>query len=98
MKISVAKLNVLFEKVISHLNQLNVQDIELRSDYYWKIDEEDVFEFSKTPIVTLVGQVSDDLKELDRYCDENVELDILVVERLVGVLNAINYDNPEFFI
>lgn len=98
MKISVAKLNVLFEKVISHLNQLNVQDIELKSDYYWKIDEEDVFEFSKTPIVTLVGQVSDDLKELDRYCDENVELDILVVERLVGVLNAINYDNPEFFI
>ena len=81
MVLTVEQLDKIFLRIVSHLREKNIKEVKLDYDYYWEITSDERYEFSTDPIVNCIGQASDDLMELIRYCDDEVDLDSLTIYR-----------------
>lgn len=97
MNLTIDELNKIFNLIILHLKSLNISNIELKHDFYWEIDIDEQFDITKQPSIDAIGQISDDLDEIKKYLNEERQLDIFALERLVAILTLINYENLSLF-
>lgn len=97
MVLTVEQLDKIFLRVVSHLREKDIQEVRLNYDYYWVIDSEEKYEVYNEPNAMYLGQASDDLMELIRYCDDGVDLDSLTIKRLIRVLDVASDSNSEIF-
>lgn len=66
MKINVAELRAITEKLFSHLEEINCQSIEIFEDYYWDISEDERYDLEKNPKDLIVGQLTEDWEFLQK--------------------------------
>lgn len=52
--------------LLQHLHDRGVRSVQFREDYYWTIPREQRLDMSREPTTFVIGQLSDDLQELDR--------------------------------
>ena len=96
MKLSVSDLEFFFNSVINRLKSLDIEELDIKQDYYWKLDIDEQFDIANKPDVVEIGQISDDLIELKKQLNFS-EIDVLTLERLCTILSVLNFDHPEFW-
>jgi hypothetical protein len=90
MKIDIAKLKEISDKIFTHLNEINVEEFEIIDDYYWDIPEEDLYDLQKKPSSHDLGQLSDDWGDLRKLLDNEREplvsdfVDLAMILRAIG--------------
>lgn len=66
MEIRIEDLKSVTDKLISHLQELGVETVDISADYYWYIEEDEVYSPGRKPTQIHLGQLSDDWSELQR--------------------------------
>jgi len=96
MKIDIIKLEEITQQLFSKLKENKGKEIDLKNDYYWFINGDELFNVYEDPQNISIGQLSDDLKELMRtnFSEEAIPYDII---RLASILKAIVTENQTIF-
>src|SRR5690242_18925372 len=71
--INITRLPRITLHLYDHLVQRGVNSLDPRQDYYWSIPLEDRLDVTKKPTQQTLGQLSDDLAELARIGDGDIE-------------------------
>lgn len=66
MNIPLPALRAVTERLFQHLESLGVRSVDLDQDYYWHIDQEELYRPEKDPAKLSMGQLSDDWDELEK--------------------------------
>lgn len=66
MEIEISKLRDVTDRLLSHVEQLGHQSVEIPYDYYWDIQAPARYDFTKKPGEPTVGQLYDDWAELEK--------------------------------
>ncbi len=64
MKITVAELQEITDRLFAHLRDTEREEVEIPEDYYWMIPQGDVYDPTRDPTDLTIGQLSDDWTEL----------------------------------
>jgi len=70
MKVKISELRKGFDKVLNHMIDRGIDEVELDHDYYWHIREEARYDPYVKPKEFDMGQLSDDLDESLRVLNE----------------------------
>jgi len=73
MSINITDLRRITLRLYDHLEQRGVHSLDPRQDYYWSIPREERLDVTKEPTQHTLGQLSDDLAELARIGDGDME-------------------------
>lgn len=65
MKVEIAQLRAIADRLFSHLEETGRCEFEVSEDYYWSIEKEEVYDPLKDPKDLTLGQLSDDWNELN---------------------------------
>lgn len=66
MRVKVADLRLAANALFDHLEKAGHVDLEVDEDYYWSIPDEKLYSVHEEPVDFTVGQLSDDLAELEK--------------------------------
>ncbi len=94
------KINELQRLTISLLNKLKNEkgnEIEIKSDFYWDIDSDQLYNPHMEPKNLTIGQLVDDLGEIGRLSvseDDAIPYDL---KRIAEIIKAISIENPIAF-
>ena len=66
MKVNIDILEKIIHSLFSELKEKNGNQIEIESDYYWDISNEEMYNPYEEPANMSLGQLSDDLAEIMR--------------------------------
>jgi hypothetical protein len=64
MQITITELQLIWEKVITHMRESGHDTVEIENDFYWDISEEQRYYVYDQPTDFVMGQLSDDWEEL----------------------------------
>lgn len=70
MIINKEELRTITEKLFLHLDELNIDSIEVSQDYYWYISEAEIYNPYVQPENLTLGQLTDDWQELKKLLAE----------------------------
>lgn len=94
MKVKLNDLLIVTKKIISHLEENGINEIELDKDFYWSIPKEELYEVNKNPVDLDIGQLYDDMEFLDNILkDKNDPIGFALVWlssifRYIGEMNV----------
>jgi hypothetical protein len=66
MFVSINELALATEKLFEHLKELEIQSVELTSDYYWVISKDQRYNVYEKPTDFTIGQLQSDWQELEK--------------------------------
>ena len=91
MKINIEELELIFNILISRLQEFNLSEINIEDiDYYWSISYDEWTNMNKVPENT-VGSLSDDWNELNKIIIGEKEIMTLVdFDRFSSIIKAIS--------
>jgi hypothetical protein len=89
MKIETSELKQVVEKLLRHLDELNIEELDLPYDYYWDIPKEILYDSYKEPSRFTIGQLSDNWKDLQALLDPSRDALVQDYEDLAAVLKAV---------
>ena len=69
MDISVDKLRKTANALLSHLEQSGITSVTISEDYYWDVPTDQRYDRYDEPREHTIGQLSDDLQELEQMID-----------------------------
>ena len=91
--ITVDQLRSYFRVLIDHLDTNGIDSLELKHDYFWSIDQHDLYNVYDYPKNLTVGQLSEALEHLERIrSGERPPLGYALVW-LAHVLQALGHDS-----
>jgi len=64
MIVKVEELRGIADRLFEHLEQSGVKEVDIDQDYYWIVPEEQRYDPREQPKELVLGQLSDDWKEL----------------------------------
>lgn len=73
MHVELETLEETTKKIFNHLKKIGIKSIELDKDFYWNIPYDQKYDPYKKPIDLDLGQLSDDLQELQAIHAKEVE-------------------------
>jgi hypothetical protein len=73
VRIDVADLRSVCDRLLSHLEEQGIESVELPFDYYWDIPEEGRYKPYQKPSDHTLGQLTDDWSELRKVLDGRSE-------------------------
>jgi len=94
MKITVAELRVLCDKLFSHLDANGKTSIDIEQDYYWFVPAELRYSPYQEPKTLTLGQLTDDWRELSKIIDDQVDPVNYALVWLSSVLRIIGEKTP----
>lgn len=96
MKVNIKDLEKVTSLLLSKLRESKGNEIELNNDYYWNISTEELYNPYEEPRNITLGQLSDDLEELQRLnkSDDAIVYDL---KRLASILKALSIENQTAF-
>lgn len=97
MRINIDELDKTISLLLSNLKSTKGNEVELKNDYYWDISSEQIYNPYSEPSDMSLGQLSDDLNEIDRLnssIDEAIPYDL---KRAAEILKALSIENPTAF-
>ena len=66
MKVKIADLQNATNKIFDYLQEQDVDEIEISEDYYWVIDENELYDPYKEPKTFTLGQLSSDIEDIQK--------------------------------
>jgi hypothetical protein len=96
MKIHIDEIQKITLLLLSKVVESKGNEIEIEGDYYWDIASDEIYNPYLEPENISLGQLSDDIKELNRLLQKNdaVPYDI---KRLSNILKVISLENQTAF-
>ena len=94
MKITVAELRVLCDKLFSHLDANGKTSIDIEQDYYWFVPAELRYSPYQEPKTLTLGQLTDDWRELSKIIDDQADPVNYALVWLSSVLCIIGEKTP----
>lgn len=104
IKIKVKNLQTYLNCIISYLNNLNINEIDIIEDYYLNIDNIDKFDFDKVALTLTkiknnvsisglfnVGSIIDDLEEINKSIEDPCRISCETINELGNLLLYISY-------
>jgi len=76
--------------LLSKLREKNGNEIALKNDYYWSIPADDMYNPYQEPKHITVGQLSDDLANVQRLCESPDDAISYDLERIASILKALS--------
>ena len=64
MNLKVSELRAIVNRLFTYLEETGRSEFEISEDYYWFIEEDEVYDPLKEPKALTMGQLSDDWNEL----------------------------------
>jgi hypothetical protein len=89
MQIEISKLRKLTDRLLTHIEQLGHQSVDISHDYYWDIDPPARYDFTKEPGEPTVGQLYDDWADLEKILQNDREPIAYALVWLSAVLRAV---------
>ena len=89
MKVRTQDLRAFADVLFQHLENTGRSEIDIPHDYYWKVEASDVFDPMTDPSNINLGQLSDDLSELQSIADGNMPPVGLALVWLSSILRAV---------
>lgn len=74
MEISVDRLRAITDALFSHLERKGIKSVTISDDFYWEVPVANRYDQYHEPTQHSVGQLSDDLHELNRRVDGKVPI------------------------
>jgi len=96
MKVKIDDIEKVASLLLSKLKESKGNEIELNNDFYWDISEEELYNPYQDPKNITLGQLSDDLEEIQRLIksDDAITYDL---KRLASILKALSIENQTAF-
>ncbi len=88
-QVSVSELELIADKLFSHLKLSTGDSIEIPVDYYWDVPYPQRYDPYTQPDQMTVGQISEDLRELRRLVEGTAEPIAYNLVWLAAVLRAV---------
>jgi len=66
MKVNVERLRAITNRLLDHMLEEGINEVDLSSDYYWNIQPELRYDKYDEPTVFTMGQLSEDLQFLEQ--------------------------------
>lgn len=96
MRIETTKLEVLFQKVITKLKELEIDHVDLHQDYYLLISNADWTKIDEENPEPVTGSLVDDWQSLNKVAAGDNSMMFVDFDRLASILRAISEKlNPE---
>ena len=90
MNVNIKELELIIKLLLSKIQMQQGMNIILDNDYYWNIPQEELYNPYSEPKNLTLGQLSDDLKEIERLLiceDDAISYDL---NRVACILKAIS--------
>ena len=69
MNIEIARLRRIADQLLTYLEETGRSELEISEDFYWLVEEGEVYNPSRDPSDLTMGQLSDDWSELEAILD-----------------------------
>ena len=89
MDVNIGKLKTVAEILFRHLEENEVKVVTIPHDYYWQVPKEVRYDPYNQPKDLTLGQLSDDMTELERIVDKDTEPISFAFVWLANVLQSI---------
>jgi len=90
MKVQTAQLDIIFKKLISKLNELGIDSVELDQDYYLLISSTDWTKVGESNPEPVTGSLIDDWESLEKIATDEHPLMFVDFDRLASILRAVS--------
>ena len=90
MRIDIKKIETITSVLLAKLIEIKGATIELSHDYYWDIPTDDMYNPYQEPKHLTLGQLSDDLEELQRLCESSDDAIPYDLGRIASILKALS--------
>ncbi len=97
MKVKIDEIQEIVTRLLSNLKEQKGNEIELENDFYWDISSDEVYKPYDDPKTISLGQLSDDLTEIDRLFKSKDEAIPYDLKRIAEILKALSIENPVAF-
>jgi len=97
MKIRIDDLSKVINVLLSNLSDSLGNEIDISNDFYWDISEEQLYNPYEKPNDLSLGQISDDLNEVNRLCVNDRDVVPYDIKRVAEILKALSIENPIAF-
>ncbi len=64
MRVDVPSLRLAANTLFDHLDEIGVESVSLDGDFYWQIDEKELYDPTRKPTAFTLGQLSSDRDEI----------------------------------
>jgi hypothetical protein len=69
MEVSVNRLRAISDALFAHLERNGIKSVTITDDFYWDVPEDSRYSHYQEPTRHMVGQLSDDMNELNRMAE-----------------------------
>ena len=97
MKVKIDEIQEIVALLLSNLKEQKGNEIELKSDFYWDISSDELYKPYDDPKKISLGQLSDDITEIDRLSKSKDEAIPYDLKRIAEILKALSIENPVAF-
>ena len=93
MKVKLEDIQQMISAILLNYKEVCGSEIELENDYYWKVDEKEIYAVNAEPKDFSLGQLTDDWETLQNSfkSDDLVPHDL---QRLSNILTALSIEKP----
>ena len=97
MRVNIDELSKVITILLTNLKTSKGNEVELTNDYYWDISSEQIYNPYEDPTDMSLGQLSDDLNEVNRLLSSSDEAIPYDLKRIAEILKAISIENSIAF-
>jgi hypothetical protein len=95
MKLKLDNLEKMISIILNKYRDVNGNEILIENDYYWDIDENELYSVSNEPKDFSIGQITDDWRTLESSLgsDDLIPYDL---QRIASILKVLSVEKPIF--
>ncbi len=97
MKVNIDEIQKITSLLFSKLREQNGDEVELENDFYWDISSDELYKPYDDPKDISLGQLSDDLKEVQRLSQSSDEAIPYDLKRIAEIIKALSIENSTSF-
>lgn len=97
MKVEIDFLQKIISLLLLRIKEQNGNTVELSNDFYWDISNEDLYQAYSEPKEFTLGQISQDLIEIERLLESPDEAIPYDLKRVAELIKAISIENSTVF-
>lgn len=93
MKIKLEEIELMISAIFLRYRETHGDEVEIENDYYWALDEKEIYTVDNEPKDFSVGQLTDDMETLKK----SFKSDYLIpynLRRIANIVTALSIEKP----